>query len=101
MRLPGVRYQPIAATDVALAVSHVAAGRPLNGVVEIAGPRSYKFADFIARAVADLGDPQDVVTDPQAPYFGSVLTESMLVPDEDARLGATTYEQWLVAQSAA
>ena len=99
VRLPAVRYQPMAAQDVAMAVSHVALGRPVNGTVDIAGPRSYSFAEFIERALADLGVPQPVVVDPQAPYFGSVLTESMLVPDEDARLGETTYEQWLATQT--
>ncbi len=98
VRLPDVRYQPMAAADVALAVSRVAVGRPLNGTTDIAGPRSYGFAGFIARTLADRGDPLTVTVDPQAPYFGAVLSESMLVPDENARLGTTTYEEWLATQ---
>jgi uncharacterized protein YbjT (DUF2867 family) len=100
VRLPAVRYQPMAAADVALAVSRVAVGPPLNGTTDIGGPLSYSFAEFIERALADQGDPRQVIADPRARYFGAVLSESMLVPDEAARLGTTTYEEWLAAQPA-
>ena len=38
VRLPRTPIQPIAAADVAGVVAEVAAGSPLNGVVDIAGP---------------------------------------------------------------
>src|SRR4051794_36179160 len=38
VRLPPVRFQPIAADDVAGAVAGLAMGSPLNGIVEVAGP---------------------------------------------------------------
>jgi len=42
VRLPHVFFQPIAADDVAGAVSQVALGQPIHGTVEIEGPeRSY------------------------------------------------------------
>jgi uncharacterized protein YbjT (DUF2867 family) len=40
VRLPRTPIQPIAAADVAAAVSEVAAGAPLNGIRNIAGPES-------------------------------------------------------------
>jgi uncharacterized protein YbjT (DUF2867 family) len=38
VRLPRTPIQPIAAADVASIVADVAAGSPLNGAVNIAGP---------------------------------------------------------------
>lgn len=99
VRLPPVRYQPIAAEDVASALSRVAVGEPLNGVLEIAGPTQYRFDEFIAQAVAAQGEPRDVVADPHARYFGAELGERSLVPGDDAQLGSTTYEEWLAAQA--
>jgi uncharacterized protein YbjT (DUF2867 family) len=40
-------------------------------------------------------DPREVVTDPSARYYGVVLTERMLVPDDGAKLGAIRFEDWL------
>ena len=45
-------------------------------------------------------DPREVVADPEALYFGAVLAERTLVPEEDAMLGETRFEGWL-SQSAA
>ncbi len=98
VRLPAVRYQPMAASDVALAVSRVAVGRPLDGVEDIAGPESPRLGSSPG-CWPTWDSPEKVVADPRAPYFGAVLSESMLVPDEAARLGATTYEQWLADQT--
>src|SRR5437868_6837150 len=43
VRVPPVRFQPIAADDVASAVARVAIGSPLNGTVEVAGPEQFRF----------------------------------------------------------
>jgi hypothetical protein len=40
-----------------------------------------------------------VVADPEALYFGAVLSERTLVPEEDAMLGETRFDDWL-SQSA-
>jgi uncharacterized protein YbjT (DUF2867 family) len=100
VRLPPVRYQPIAAEDVARAVGLVAVEQPLNGTLEIAGPIQYRFDEFIARALASQGDPRAVVADPHARYFGAELSERSLVPGDEAQLGAITYEEWSAAQVA-
>jgi uncharacterized protein YbjT (DUF2867 family) len=100
VRLPAVQYQPIAAEDVAAAVSRVAVGSPLNGKIDIAGPTSYRFNEFIEQALAAQGAPQEVVADPAARYFGAQLDERSLVPGDDAALGDISYPQWLATQSA-
>ena len=96
VHLPPVGFQPMAADDVATAVSKVAIGSPLNGTVEVAGPEQFRFDEFISRGLSARKDPRDVIADPHARYFGAELSERSLVPnDDDALLGETRFEDWL------
>lgn len=95
VRLAPVLFQPIAAADVASAVSRVALDSPLNGTVEVAGPEVFRFDEFIRQNLRASNDPREVVTDPHARYFGAELSERSLVPDEGARLGETRFAEWL------
>ncbi|MGW4791812.1 SDR family oxidoreductase [Nonomuraea sp. NPDC004297] len=95
VRIPPVRFQPMAGDDVAQAVGRVASGQPLNGLTEVAGPEQWQMDEFFRDALTAWGDPRQVVTDPQAPYFGSVLAKRTLVPGEGATLAATRYGDWL------
>ena len=70
-------------------------GAPLNGIVEIAGPEQFRFDEFIRRGLSARHDPRRVVADPEARYFGGVLTERSLVPGDGARRAETTFEDWL------
>ena len=94
VRLPSVLFQPVAAGDVALTVSEAALGRPVMGIIEVAGPEQFRFDELIRRDLVGQGDSRPVVTDPHARYFGTELEERSLVPSVGARLGKTTYEQW-------
>jgi uncharacterized protein YbjT (DUF2867 family) len=94
-----VRFQPMAAADVADAVCRIAVGPPLNGVVEVGGPQQFRFDEFIRLGLRSRHDAREVVADPHARYFGAELDERSLVPDSDARLGEIRFEDWL-AQSA-
>ncbi len=100
VHLAPVAFQPIAADDVAAALARVAVEPPLNGAVEIAGPRSYRLDELVRQRLAQLHDPREVVTDPDARYSGARLKERTLVPGQGARLGETSFEAWL-AQPAA
>jgi uncharacterized protein YbjT (DUF2867 family) len=99
VRIAPVLFQPIAADDVAKAVSRVAVSTPVNGIVEIAGPQQFRFDEFIRLGLRARQDPRVVVADPHARYFGTELGERTLVPGADARLGDIRFEDWL-AQSA-
>ena len=101
VRLAPVMFQPMAAEDVARTVSTVALGSPINGVVETAGPEPYRLDEFVRVGLRALKDPRDVVTDPQARYFGSVLSERSLMPADDARIGKVTFQAWQQQQAAA
>jgi uncharacterized protein YbjT (DUF2867 family) len=91
---PGL-FQPIAADDVAPLVAEVALAAPRNGIVEIAGPERAPFHDIVARYLQAVGDPRQVVRDPEARYFGGRVEEHSLVPLGDARLGRIGLDEWL------
>ncbi|MEU6343186.1 SDR family oxidoreductase [Streptomyces sp. NPDC046977] len=98
VRIAPVKFQPIHSDDVALAVARTAAGAPLDGTVEIAGPDAFRFDELIRDALAVQNDPRTVVADPRAPYWGSELEEDSLVPLGSAQLGATRFADWLAQQ---
>jgi uncharacterized protein YbjT (DUF2867 family) len=95
VRLPPVLFQPMAADDVAKAVGRVAAGTPLNGSVDVAGPQQFRFDEFIRQGLRTRGDSREVVADPHARYFGAELGERSLVPAGEARLGEIPFQDWL------
>ena len=97
---PGL-FQPIAADDVAAVVADVALAPPRNGIVEIAGPERAPFNEFVARYLKAVGDPREVVSDPEARYFGSRVEERSLVPLGEARLGHIGFDDWLRRSPAA
>jgi len=91
---PGL-FQPIAADDVAPVVAEVAVAEPRNGIVEIAGPERAPFYEIVARYLKAIGDPREVVSDPEARYFGGRVEERSLVPLGEARLGRIGLDEWL------
>jgi uncharacterized protein YbjT (DUF2867 family) len=101
VRLPPVLFQPIAADDVAANVAAVAAAAPRKGVVEIAGPERAPFNEIIARYLKAVGDPREVVSDPEARYWGGRVEERSLVPLGEARLGRIGFDEWLRRSQAA
>jgi uncharacterized protein YbjT (DUF2867 family) len=100
VRLPPALIQPMAADDVASGVGRVAAGAPLNGMVEIAGPEQFRLDELIRGVLTRRNDPREVVTDPQARYFGINPSERALLPGADARLAETRFSDWLDQQLA-
>ncbi len=86
--------QPIASDDVADAMADVALGQPVNGLVEIAGPKRFRLNDLVAQYLNAAGDKREVVADPDARYFGAYLEDGSLVTDSNPRLGRINFEQW-------
>ena len=95
VRLSPGQFQPIAADDVAAIVADVALGPPRNGIVEIAGPERAPFNEIVARYLKAVGDPREVVRDPDARYFGGRVEERSLVPLGEAQLGRIGFDEWL------
>jgi uncharacterized protein YbjT (DUF2867 family) len=95
VRVPRALIQPMAADDVAGALAKVAAGPPLNGVIEIGGPEPFRLDELIRRDLTAFHDPREVVTDTNGRYYGIRLSEKALVPEKGALLGETQFEDWL------
>jgi uncharacterized protein YbjT (DUF2867 family) len=91
---PGL-FQPIAAEDVAAFVADAAIAKPRNGIIEIAGPERAPFNQIVARYLSAVGDPRQVVSDPEARYYGGLVEEHSLVPLGEARLGRVGLDEWL------
>ncbi len=94
VRLAHVLIQPMAAEDVASAVTEVAVGPPVNGVIEVAGPQQFHLDDLIRSTLRERHDSREVITDPHAPYYGAELHERTLVPAAGARLAETRFDHW-------
>jgi uncharacterized protein YbjT (DUF2867 family) len=101
VRISPGRFQPIAADDVAAIVADVALAAPRNGIIEIAGPERAPFNEIVARYLKAVGDPREVVSDPEARYFGGRVEEHSLVPLGEARLGRIGLDEWLRRSRAA
>jgi len=95
VHLAPVLFQPMAADDVATAVGRIAVGPPVNGTIEIGGPEQFRLDELVQRHLARLGDPREVIADPNALYSGAKVNDRTLVPGNNARLGETRYETWL------
>lgn len=93
VRLPAMPIQPIASKDVAAAVAEVAAGAPLNGIRNIAGPEIFTLDELGRMTLSRKGDNRTVVTDPTAGMFGVVKGDALT--DKDAHLAPTRYTDWL------
>ena len=102
VRLSPGMMQPIAADDVAAALTDVAVAQPVNGTVEIAGPEPIRMDEFVRRFLSAIGDGRKVTSDVHARYFGTELNDQSLVPGpgDNPRLGPTHYEDWLKRSTA-
>jgi uncharacterized protein YbjT (DUF2867 family) len=96
VRLAPVLFQPMASDDVARAVGRIAVGAPVNGVIEVGGPEQFRLDGLIRRFLDSRNDPREVVADPEALYFGAMLAERTLVPEDDAMFGETRFDDWLL-----
>jgi uncharacterized protein YbjT (DUF2867 family) len=95
VRLPPAMMQPIVSDDVALALAEVALGQPLNGTVELAGPEKIRMDELVRKFLAASRDPRQVMTDPEARYYGIAVNDRSLTPGDHPRTGKTHFADWL------
>jgi uncharacterized protein YbjT (DUF2867 family) len=95
VHLPPAYMQPIAADDVADAMTDVALAAPVNGTIEIAGPERARLSELVGRFLKATHDARTVVSDTNALYFGLKLNDRSLVPGDSPRIGATRFDDWL------
>lgn len=88
--------QPVAPADVAEVLAELAAGEPQLRRIELAGPRTEDLVDMARRTLAARGRSVDLVPTWRGRFDVSMSGEVQL-PGEDARLGPTSFEDWLAA----
>jgi uncharacterized protein YbjT (DUF2867 family) len=83
VRVPDALIQPIPADDVAAAVARAALAEPVNGIVNVGGPKKITFEELARDALARKGDAtKTIVVDPEARYYGAALDQrSLVTPD--------------------
>ena len=83
VRVPDALIQPIPADQVASAVARAAIGEPVNGIVNVGGPRQITFEQMARDALGRKGDTtRTIVVDAGARYFGAALANrSLVTPD--------------------
>jgi len=100
VRLSSALFQPIAADDVAAAVTGLALAEPSNNTIEIAGPEPIRMDEFARRFLSATRDPRKVTTDVNALYYGTELNDQSLTPGDKVRLGPTRFADWLSRSTA-
>jgi uncharacterized protein YbjT (DUF2867 family) len=88
-------WQPVESDDVAAALAELVVGAPLNGTIEVAGPRRVLSTSSPASSLAASGDRRRVIADVHASYFGILLNDRSLAPGDHPRVGAMRFEDWL------
>jgi uncharacterized protein YbjT (DUF2867 family) len=97
VRVPLGSLQPMAADDVVHALAMATVAPATMGTHEIGGPRAIPMPELMQLSLAASADPRTVVGDPEARYFGTLVTGKELCPGDDAELSRTTFSEWLAA----
>jgi uncharacterized protein YbjT (DUF2867 family) len=100
VRLPEKLIQPMASVDVAEAVAITAVNKPVNGIVDVAGPEQFTLPDLIRTALTARGDSRQVVVDPHARYWGVDIDQDTLVPGDGASLFDIRFADWILETAA-
>ena len=100
VHLSDVKFQPIAADDVASFVVKYALAAPINGRVEIAGPERFEMYNIVKQYLQHKNDPRKVIPNGKPAYFGGEVTQTALVPAGQAELGTVNFEKWWNSQPA-
>jgi uncharacterized protein YbjT (DUF2867 family) len=101
VRLPPALMQPVAAEDVAAALTDIAVNKPVNGMVELAGPEPIRMDELVRRFFHASLDSRHVTTDVNAIYFGTKVNDQSLTPGNQPRIGPTRFDDWLSSRSMA
>ncbi|MEK1896079.1 MAG: SDR family oxidoreductase [Rhizobium sp.] len=95
LRMASILVQPIAADEAATSIARLAAGKPANAIVEIAGPERLHLPELARELVTATDDPRPVELDHEVRYFGVSLPKDGLLPTSAAALGDLTFHDWL------
>jgi uncharacterized protein YbjT (DUF2867 family) len=97
--VPPLLVQPVDVTEVAGELVDAATSATARGRIDLAGPRPEDLVDMARRTLRARGENLDLVPSWQGP-LGPDMAGEVLLPGPDARLGSTTFDEWLAGQSA-
>ena len=96
--VPPALVQPVAVPDLAEILVEIAAGLPLRRVLDVAGPRPEDLFDMARRTLAARGETTRLVPSWRGGVFDVEAAGEILLPGYGARLGRTTFDEWLAVQ---
>ncbi|HEY6805400.1 MAG TPA: SDR family oxidoreductase [Pyrinomonadaceae bacterium] len=96
--IPPMLLQPVAVSDVADVLAEIAIGGP-EGHIDLAGPEPQDFVDMTRRALAAAGQSVKLIPSWEG-LFGVEAAGDIMLPDADARIAPTTFDEWLKQRSA-
>ncbi|GAB3805457.1 SDR family oxidoreductase [Micromonospora zhanjiangensis] len=88
--------QPVAPADVADTLAEIAAGEPQRRRLDLAGPQTEDLVDMARRTFAARGRQIRLVPTWRGTFDVSMAGEVQL-PGADARIGPTSFDDWLAA----
>jgi uncharacterized protein YbjT (DUF2867 family) len=88
--------QPVAPADVAAALADVALGPPRHDRLDVAGPETQDLVDMARRTLAVRGRSIRLVPT-WSGVFDTSMAGTVLLPGDNARIGTTTFDDWLAA----
>jgi uncharacterized protein YbjT (DUF2867 family) len=91
--------QPIAPADVATMLADVVVSAPLHARIDIAGPRTEDLVDMARRTFAVRGKRVRLVPTWRGAFDPELAGEALL-PCAEARIGPTSFDDWLAAGAA-
>ncbi|HKG64376.1 MAG TPA: NAD(P)H-binding protein [Solirubrobacteraceae bacterium] len=90
--------QPVAPADVADVLAEVATGPPQGRCPDLAGPEPQDLVDLARRTRAARGTPIRLVPT-WSGVFGVDMAGDVLLPELDARIARTTFDDWLAGET--
>jgi uncharacterized protein YbjT (DUF2867 family) len=88
--------QPIAPDDIAAILAEIATGEPRGRYADVAGPEPQDLVDMARRTNEVRGQFVKLVPTWSGPFSES-MSGNVLLPGPDARIAATTFDEWLAA----
>ncbi|WP_236655525.1 SDR family oxidoreductase [Streptacidiphilus carbonis] len=98
---PRMRSQPVAASEVATALVELATGDPVGMAPDLAGPEVREMSDLVRAVLRARGSRRPVLSPRLPGAVGRAMLGSGLLPSAPGPRGTQTFEQWLLADTAA
>ena len=98
--VPPLLIQPVAVSDVAETLAEISVGQPI-GHLDLAGPETQDLVDMARRTLAAKGYSVTLIPRWDGALLGVEAAGDILLPDSEARIAPTTFDEWLSRQKAA